>query len=69
MFNFDVRCVSWKFISPPIQKMIIDSAYFISSTWENIRFLSTVDVMLEEYNNCLPNNKWLGVKHASIVFG
>ena len=57
MFNFDVRCVSWKFISPPIQKMIIDPAYFISSTRENIRFLYAVDVILEEYNNCLPNNK------------
>ena len=34
-----------------------------------VRFLTTVDVVLEEYNNCLPNNKWLGVKHVSIVFG
>ena len=34
-----------------------------------VRFLTAVDVMLEEYNNCLPNDKWLGVKHVSIVFG
>ena len=26
-----------------------------------VRFLPTVDVVLEEYNNCLPNNKLLGV--------
>ena len=34
-----------------------------------VRFLTTADVVLEEYNNCLPINKWLGVKHVSIVFG
>ena len=34
-----------------------------------VRFLTTDDVMSEEYNNCLPNNKCLGVKHVSIVFG
>ena len=33
-----------------------------------VRFLTTVDFVLEEYNNCMPNNKWLGVKHVSIVF-
>ena len=35
MFNFDIRYVSRKFISPPIQKMINDAVYFISSAWEN----------------------------------
>ena len=34
-----------------------------------VRFLTTVDVVLEDYNNCLQNNKWSGVKHVSIVFG
>ena len=35
-----------------------------------VRFLSIViDVVLEEYNNCLSTNKWLGIKHVSIVFG
>ena len=34
-----------------------------------VRFLTTVDVVLEEYYNCLPNNKWLGVKYVLIVFG
>ena len=33
-----------------------------------VRFLTTVDVELEEYNNCLPNSRWLGVKHVLIVF-
>ena len=31
IFNFDVPCVSHKFMSPPIQKMITDVVYFISS--------------------------------------
>ena len=35
-----------------------------------VRFLTIViDVVLEEYNNYLSTNKWLGVKHVSIVFG
>ena len=34
-----------------------------------VRFLTTTDVVLRECNNCLPNNKWLGVKHVLIVFG
>ena len=33
-----------------------------------VRFLTTADVVLEEYDNCLPNNKLLGVKHVSVVF-
>ena len=33
-----------------------------------VKFLATVDFVLEEYNNCLPNNKRLGVKHVSIVY-
>ena len=35
-----------------------------------VRFLTMViDDVLEEYNNCPSTNKWLGVKHVSIVFG
>ena len=34
-----------------------------------VRFLTTDDVVLEECNNCLPNNKWLGFKYVSTVFG
>ena len=34
-----------------------------------VTFLTTVDVGLDECNNYLSNNKWLGVKHISIVFG
>ena len=73
MFNFDVRCVSRKFTtyprSPPIQKMITDVVYLSERLAGTVRFLTTVDVMLEEYNSCLPNNKWLGVKQVSIVLG
>ena len=32
------------------------------------RFASSVDIVLEDYTNCLPNNKQLGVKHVLIVF-
>ena len=28
--------------SPPIQKMITDAVYLISSAWEKVRFLTTV---------------------------
>ena len=34
-----------------------------------VRFAATVDVVLEDNNSCLPNNKQLGIKHVSIVFG
>ena len=34
-----------------------------------VRFVATVDVVLEDNNSCLPNNKQLGVKHVLIVFG
>ena len=34
-----------------------------------VTFVATVDVVLEEYNSCQPNNKLLGVKHDLIVFG
>ena len=44
--------------------------FILSAVLESaVRFLTTVDVVLEEYNNCLPNNKWLGAKHVLIVFG
>ena len=56
-------------MSPPIQKMITDATYLINSAEWTVRFLTTVDVVLEEYNNYVPNNKWLGVKHVSIVLG
>ena len=56
-------------MSAPIQKMIADMVYVSVVLERTVRFLTTVDVVLEEYNNCLPNSKWLGVKHVSIVFG
>ena len=33
-----------------------------------VRFVATVDAVLEKYNSCLSNNKWLGANHVSIVF-
>ena len=51
VFNFDVPCDARKFISPPILKMITDAGYFNISAWENVRFLTTVDAMLEENNS------------------
>ena len=41
---------------PPIKKMITDAVYLIVLE-RTVRFLTTVDGVLEEYNNCLPNNK------------
>ena len=49
--------------------MITDAVYYISSAWENGYIPTTVGAVLEEYNHCLPNNKWLGVKNVLIVFG
>ena len=57
ILDFDVRRVSCKFISPPIEKIITDAVYFISSAKRTVTFLTTVDVLLEKYNNYLPNNK------------
>ena len=34
-----------------------------------VRYAATVDVVLEDYNGCLQNNKKLSVKHVLIVFG
>ena len=36
---------------------------------KTVRFLTTVDVALEEYKKRLPNNKWGSAKHVPIVFG
>ena len=49
--------------------MITDSVYLSVVLEKTVTFLTTVDVVSEEYNNYLPNNKLLGVKHVSIVFG
>ena len=57
MFNFDVRCVSSKFMSPPTPKMITDAVCFIGIAEKTDRFLTTVDIVLEEYSNYLSNNK------------
>ena len=35
---------------------------------KTVRFLTTVDVVLEECKKRLPNNKWVSAKHVSIVF-
>ena len=32
--------------------------------WRTVRLLTIVDIVLKQRNNCLPNNKWLGVKYV-----
>ena len=45
-------------MSPSIQKMITDVVYLISVVTEGtVRFLTRVDIVFQEYNDCLPNNK------------
>ena len=69
MFNADVCCVSRKFVSLPIPKMITDGVILSLVLKRTVRFLTIVDITLDEHNNYQPNNKWLGVKYVSIVFG
>ena len=57
IFNFGVSCVSCKFMTPPIQKMITDAVNFSVVLEKKGRFRTTVDVVSEEYNNCLPDNR------------
>ena len=55
-------------MSSPIQKPInyaVDLSVVLERT---IGFLATVDIVLEEYDSCLRNNKLLGVKHVSTLF-
>ena len=54
-------------MSPPITKMIADAVILSVVIERRVRFLITGDV-LEQHNNCLPNNKCLGVKYVLIVF-
>ena len=72
IFNFDVCCVSRKFTTYSclhLSKKLLLMRFILSVVLERtVTFLTTVDVVLEEYNNYLPNNKWLGFKHISIVF-
>ena len=54
---------------PHLSKKGLLMQFILSVVLERtVRFLATVDFVLEEYNNCLPNNKRLGVKHVSIVY-
>ena len=47
-------------MSPPIQKLITDAEILSVVLERMIRFPTTVDVVLEEYNNCLPiTNDWV----------
>ena len=71
---FDVRCVSRKFTTNLCLHLVsrkwLLMRFILSVMLERmVRFLTTVYVVLHEYSNCLPNNKWLGVKQVSIVFG
>ena len=55
---------------PPLIPKKITMRFILSVVLKRtVRFVATVDVVLEEINNCLPNNKWFGVKHVLIVFG
>ena len=57
IFNFDVRCVPRKLMFSPIQKLLL-MRFILSVVLERkVKFLTKVDVVLEEYNNCLSNNK------------
>ena len=55
----------------------VNSCLHLSKKWLLMRFILSVVLerkviflsTLEEYDNCLPNKKWMGVKHVSIVFG
>ena len=73
IFNFDFRIVSRNFTTYSClhlsQKWLL-MRFLLSVVLERtVRFLTTIVVVLEEYNNCQPNSKWLSVKHVSIVFG
>ena len=65
IFNFDVSCVSRKFTAYQclhVSKKWLLMQFILSVVLERmLRFLTTVDLVLEGYNNCLPNSKWLGV--------
>ena len=55
-------------MSPPLPKLIADAVILSAVLERTVRFPITGDV-LEQYNNSLPNSKWLGVKYVLIVFG
>ena len=55
-------------MSPPITKIIAVAVILSVVVERTVRFLITGDV-LEQHNNCLPNNKCLGVRYVLIVFG
>ena len=44
--------------------------FILSVVFERtVKFLIAMNVVLERYNNYLPNSKLLGAKHISIVLG
>ena len=68
IFNYNAYCVSQKFttfsclhVSPKWLLMWFIISVVLERT---VKSLTTVDVVIEEYN-CLPNSKWLCVKHIS----
>ena len=75
IFNFDVYCVSRKFITYSclhICQIGLLTRFILSAVlWENglIPNGSWWGNRVVLYNNCLPNNKLLSVKHILIVFG
>ena len=58
------------FVVSDVNLLYILMRFILSVVLERtVRFPTTVHVVLEEFNNCLSNKKWLGVKHILIVFG
>ena len=71
IFNSDVRCVSRKFTTYSCLQLSQNwllMRFILSVVVERaVRFVATVDVVLEEYNSCLPINKWSDIKVARVV--
>ena len=51
------------------KKWLLMRFILLEALERTVRFLTTVGIVLEGDNSCLSNNKWLGAKHVSTVFG
>ena len=72
MSYLDPGCVSHKFTTylclHLCQKWLL-MRFILPVVFErSVRFLTAVDVVLKQHNNCVLNNKWLSVKYVLIVF-
>ena len=61
IFDFDVRCVSRKFTAYSClhlsKKRLLIRFILAVVLKRTVGFITTVDLVLEEYINCLPNSK------------